>query len=363
MRRALELAHLAGRTSPNPPVGAVIAKGSKVLAVGYHRGPGKAHAEVDALKKLKGKAKGATLYVTLEPCCHVEKRTPPCVNAIAESGIARVVIGCLDPNPQVNGKGLRFLRSKGLEVQVGCLGAECEALIRFYAKWVLTGRPFTLLKAAITLDGKIATAQGSSRWITGEASRKKVHALRAEVDAILVGAQTVLLDDPELTVRHVRGKNPLRVVVDSDLSLPLERKVFSGAKKTPTLVATLESQKKKSKVSKLKAKGAELLFCRSTPEGWVDLADLTKQLGARGITSLLVEGGAALFSEFLQLGLTDELKLSMAPKILGGAALDVFSSLRVKSLAGSPLFEVLEVEQAGEDLWIRLRPKGSSNPS
>src|SRR3990167_8989919 len=228
MKRAIQLAKSASNTSPNPPVGAVLVKQGKVISVGYHRGAGKPHAEIEALKKAKGKTKGATLYVTLEPCCHLDKRTPPCVNQIVESKVSKVVIGALDPNTQVNGKGIRILKKNQISVESGCLQEECENLIQIYKKWIRTQFPYLILKAAISLDGKIATAKGDSRWITGKSSRVKVHQLRSKVDAILVGFQTVSKDDPNLTVRWVQGKNPIRIVLDSHLRLSIHQRIFQN---------------------------------------------------------------------------------------------------------------------------------------
>jgi diaminohydroxyphosphoribosylaminopyrimidine deaminase / 5-amino-6-(5-phosphoribosylamino)uracil reductase len=357
MHRAVELALRGGRTSPNPPVGAVLARGTKVLAAGYHKGPGTPHAEIDALKKLKGKAHGATLYVTLEPCCHTNKRTPPCVNAILESGVRRVVVGTTDPNPLVNGRGLRALKSRGLRVETHCLTDECVDLIRFYAKWVRTGRPFVLIKAGMTLDGKIATARGESRWITGEESRRRVHELRSRVDAVVVGANTVIQDDPELTVRHVTGQNPIRIVVDSHLRVPLTRKIFTGLSKSPTWVAVLSSEEGERKAERYHKKGIGVIFCRANAQRRVDLKDLLGKLGKVGMNAVLVEGGGALFSEVIELRDADEIWFFLAPKILGRRALPVFPELNVRNLQSAPRFEIQEIAPSGEDLWIRLFPK------
>src|SRR4030095_899302 len=314
MEEALRVARKGGRTSPNPPVGAVIARGNKILSRGFHRGPGTLHAEAEALRKLKGKAPGATLYTTLEPCCHTEKRTPPCIDAILKSGIRRVVVGVQDPNPQVNGRGIRALKAKGLRVERDCLLEECAELIGAYGKWISTGLPFVILKSAMSLDGKIATGRGESHWITGEESRRKVHELRARVDGVMVGFQTALKDDPQLTVRLAQGRNPVRIVLDSRLRLPMNLKVFRSALKIPTWLATLKSQEKKPKAKLLKGKGVQVLFCRADFRGRVVLADLFRQLGERGMTSLLVEAGATLASALLDRKAVDEFSIFMAPK-------------------------------------------------
>jgi len=357
MREALRAAQKGGRTSPNPSVGAVLVRGKKVLSRGFHRGPGTLHAEADALKKVGGRAPGATLYVTLEPCCHTEKRTPPCIDGILKSRVRRVVIGVKDPNPRVSGKGIRALIRGGLRVETGCLAEECGELIRAYGKWISTGLPFVLLKAAVTLDGKIATKSGESHWITGDASRRKVHELRAQADAVMVGFQTALKDDPKLTVRLAKGRDPVRIVLDSRLKLPLEKKIFREADKTPTWVATLSSEKKNPKASVLESQGVQVLFCRSNAKGRVDLSDLLLKLGQRGITRILVEGGATLASALVEERAVDEISLFVAPKILGGQALDLFGELRVASLSKAPILEIHEVQPLGEDLWICGAPK------
>src|SRR4030095_967538 len=228
---------------------------NKILSRGFHRGPGTLHAEAEALKKLNGRAPGATLYVTLEPCCHTEKRTPPCIDGILKSGIRRVVVGVKDPNPHVNGRGIRRLKSCGVRVEEGCRAEECGELIKTYGKWVLTGLPFVFLKSAVSLDGKIATNRGESHWITGDLSRRKVHELRAQADAVMVGFQTALKDDPKLTVRLTEGRNPIRIVLDSRLRLPLNRQVFRGTSANPTWVAALRTEQENPQAKALEKQG------------------------------------------------------------------------------------------------------------
>ena len=357
MGEALRLARKGGRTSPNPAVGAVIVRNRKIIATGYHRGPGTLHAEADALKKLKGNARGATLYVSLEPCCHTEKRTPPCVEAIIAAGFRKVVVGCIDPNPQVRGKGLRALRSKGVKVEEGCLRPEAQALIRPYAKWIVTGRPYVVLKAATSLDGKIALSSGESHWITGEAARKKVLALRARYDAVMVGFQTVMKDDPVLSVRASPGRDPIRVVLDSHLGLPLNRKVFSQLKKQPTVLATLRSEKNNPKTARFQKQGVHLVFCRANRKGRVDLADLFRELGNRGIAGLLVEGGAAIASALIAENRADEVQLFVAPRVVGGSGLDLFREFKLRALKDTPWFFFEEAAFIGEDFLLCLRPR------
>jgi len=356
MERALQLARKAQRISPNPRVGAVIAKNGILLAEAYHQGPGKPHAEAAALAKLQGKAKGATLYVTLEPCCHTDKRTPPCLEALLRSGIKRVVIGCKDPNPKVSGRSIQILKKNKIQVDVGCLQEECTLLIRAYHKWILTRQPWVVLKAGITLDGKVATESGESQWITGESSRKRVHEIRAVVDAVVVGYNTVLQDDPALTVRLAKGKNPARVILDSHLKLPSNAKVFQQADKIPTYVACLESEQSNPKRKQLEGKGLRFLWCTTNLQGRVNLGDLFSQLGKMEFTRVLVEGGAALASNLVEQGHVDELLLFVAPKLLGGKGIDLFSELKVDKLSKAPQFEISEVMPYGEDLMLRLFP-------
>ena len=356
MERAVQLARKAQRVSPNPRVGAVIVKNGMILAEAFHQGPGKPHAEAAALMKLKGKAKGATLYVTLEPCCHTEKRTPPCLDAVLKSGVKRVVIGMKDPNPKVNGKAIQILRKNKIKVEVGCLEEECILLIRAYHKWILTKLPWIILKSGITLDGKIATHLGESQWITGESARKRIHEIRAVVDAVVVGYNTILQDDPQLTVRMTKGVNPTRVILDSHLRLPLIARVFQNADKIPTYLACLGSEKDNIKVKQLEEKGLRFLWCTTNLQGRVNLGDLFSQLGRMQFTRILVEGGAALASNLVEQGHVDELLLFVAPKLLGGKGIDLFSELHVDKLADAPQFEISEVMPYGEDLMLRLFP-------
>ncbi len=356
MGRALHLARKVARVSPNPRVGAVIVKKGMVLAEAFHQGPGKLHAEVAALKKLNYKARGATLYVTLEPCCHTEKKTPPCLEALLKSGIRRIVMGVKDPNPQVNGRSIRLLKKNKIKVELGCLAEECTLLIRAYHKWILTRLPWVILKSAISLDGKIATHTGEAHWITGENSRKRVHEIRAVVDAIVVGYNTIVQDDPQLTVRLMKAKNPARVVLDSHLGLPLSARIFHSLKQAPTFIASLHTEKQNPKAKAFQEKGVRFLWCSANPQGRVNLSDLFSQLGAMEYTRVLVEGGAALASSLIEQRHLDELLLFVAPKLLGGQSLDLFSELRVEALDKAPRFEISEVMPYGEDLMIRLFP-------
>ncbi|HEY6012060.1 MAG TPA: bifunctional diaminohydroxyphosphoribosylaminopyrimidine deaminase/5-amino-6-(5-phosphoribosylamino)uracil reductase RibD [Nitrospirota bacterium] len=317
MRMALRLAAKAkGRTSPNPMVGAVVVKGGRIIGRGYHRKAGEPHAEAIALKKAGSKAKGATLYVTLEPCSHVNKRTPPCAPLVIQCGVKRVVIAMIDPNPHVSGGGIKALRKAGLEVVTGVLNEEARRLNEAFIKYMTTGMPFVTLKFAQTLDGKIATASGESKWITGDQARREGHVLRDHHDAILVGINTVLNDDPSLTTRIPGGRDPLRVIVDTRLRTPLTAKVITQRSSAKTYIATIETMPKDTLVKLLDA-GAEILIARSKA-GQVDLKHLMKMLGSYGVTSVLIEGGAEIHASAIKAGIVDKVVLFVAPMLMTG---------------------------------------------
>lgn len=317
MRMALRLAEKArGRTSPNPMVGAVVVQDGKVIARGWHKRAGEPHAEAIALKKAGAAAEGATLYVTLEPCSHTDKRTPPCSPLVIQSGVKRVVVAMLDPNPKVSGGGIKSLRAVGIEVTTGMLEAETRVMNEAYIKHVTTGLPFVTLKIAQTLDGKIATARGESQWITGEKAREEGHRLRDSNDAVLVGINTVLKDNPSLTTRVPGGRDPIRVIVDSTLRMPLNAKVLKQKSSAKTIVATLASAPK-GKTTKLQKAGAEVVTVRSSA-GRVDLRDLMKKLGKMDIMSVLFEGGAEINFSALKSGIADKTVLFIAPMLMTG---------------------------------------------
>ncbi|MCX7794321.1 MAG: bifunctional diaminohydroxyphosphoribosylaminopyrimidine deaminase/5-amino-6-(5-phosphoribosylamino)uracil reductase RibD [Thermodesulfovibrionales bacterium] len=308
MKRALRLARKAlGMTSPNPLVGAVVVRSGRIIAEGYHERPGLPHAEAVALERAGSKAKGATLYVNLEPCCHLDKRTPPCAQAIIKAGIKRVVIGMIDPNPKVSGRGVELLRKAGIEVKTGVLEEEARRLNEFYIKHITTGLPFVILKIAMTLDGKIATEKGESKWITSLSSRRYVHRLRSSVDAVLTAIGTVKADDPELTVRYVKGKNPVRVVIDPDFETPLNARVMN----TPpaTIIFT-----KRTDHPPL-PQGVSIEYFESER---LNLKDALKRLYQKGITSVLIEGGSSLNYYALKDEIVDKVLFFIAPKIIGG---------------------------------------------
>ena len=317
MARALALAEGGrGWTSPNPMVGAVLVKGGHIIGQGYHRRCGALHAEREALAACTQSPKGATLYVTLEPCCHYG-RQPPCTQAILDAGIARVVVGSDDPNPLVRGKGVQQLRAAGVTVETGVLKEACNALNRIFFHYIRTRRPYVTLKYAMTLDGKIATRTGASRWITGEEARRRVHSDRHRYAAILVGIGTALADDPLLTCRMDGGKNPLRVVCDSRLRLPLNSQLVQTARQVPTLVACTQPDPERRTA-------LEEAGCRVLPlpgqDGHVDLAALLKQLAAEEVDSVLLEGGATLNWAALSQGLVQSVQAYLSPKLFGGVA-------------------------------------------
>ncbi len=320
MSRALELALKgAGSVNPNPMVGAVIVRDGNIIAEGYHKKYGELHAEREALKDCAKKgfsAKGATMYVTLEPCCHYGK-TPPCTEAIIEAGIARVVVGVLDSNSKMNGKGIEILSKAGIDVTIGVLASECIEVNRVFFHYIKNKTPFVVLKYAMTLDGKIATVRGESKWISCEASRKKVHQDRGFYSAIMVGIGTVLADNPLLTARNDTNntKNPLRIICDTQLRTPLDSQIVQTAKEVRTIIATCKNDLLAHK--HFQQKGCEILCCVQK-DNHIDLSDLMQKLGALGIDSILLEGGSMLNFSALQSGIVQRVQTYIAPKIFGG---------------------------------------------
>jgi len=318
MRQALSLARRGlGSTSPNPVVGALVVKDGRIIGSGYHKRAGVPHAEIMALREAGDGARGATLYVTLEPCNHYG-RTPPCTKAILESGISTVVIGIRDPNPHVTGGGAAYLRAQRLEVRCGVLDEACEAVNEVYIKYVTQDRPFVIIKAALTLDGWIATNRGDSKWITNERSRRFVHTLRRRADAIMVGVETVIADDPLLTpyLQKGSGRNPLRVIVDTHLRVPLESRIFTEETSALTSIAA-GSRVSTAKKKRIEGLGAQVIRCK-VRDGHVELEELLDKLAKNSICSVLVEGGAGLFSSIIRDRLVDKYYLFLAPKLLGG---------------------------------------------
>ncbi len=353
MRLALRLARRGlGKVSPNPMVGAVIVKDGRIIAQGYHHAFGGDHAEVDALKNPSKNVSGATLYVTLEPCRHYGK-TPPCTDAIIEHKIAKVVIGMQDPDPKMRGESVKLLNQRGIETLVGVLADDCRALNEAYIKHRSTGEPYVTVKFAQTLDGRIATAGGTSRWISSAESLKLAHKLRAQNDAILVGAGTVLKDNPELTTRLVKGRNPLRVVLDSNLKIPPDVAVFKDQVKAPTLLATT-AWDAKEKLAERRALGVEVLIVPPDANGQVDLKQLLKTLGERDVSSVLVEGGAETITSFLRLGLADKVIAIIAPKLMGKGT-ETIGELNITDVSKVLKLSFTRVYRSGADVVVEGR--------
>jgi diaminohydroxyphosphoribosylaminopyrimidine deaminase/5-amino-6-(5-phosphoribosylamino)uracil reductase len=362
MKRAITLARRGrGKTSPNPMVGCVIVRDGSIVGEGWHRKAGTPHAEILALRQASEKARGGDVYVTLEPCCHHGK-TPPCTDALIRAGVARVCIGMKDPNPLVSGNGISLLRNAGITIECGILERECMILNEAFIKHITTGLPFTILKSAMTLDGKTATSTGDSKWITSEESRRYVHRLRSQVDAVAVGVGTVLADDPQLTCRMgVRGRDPLRVIVDSRLRTPHDAAILGLKSKAGTVIATIENDP--AGADHFVRRGAEVLVCAQA-EGRVDLEDLLRKLGERGIQSVLVEGGRELAGSLLNKGLVDKFFLFYAPKILGGEdGLGFVSGRGPERMAAAFNLRDVTVTRFGRDILVQAYPEGACLPA
>lgn len=350
MRMALKLAEKGlGKTSPNPLVGAVIVKNGKIIGSGYHRMAGDRHAEVIALQQSGKNNKSATLYVNLEPCCHFGQ-TPPCTEEIIKSGIKRVVCAMVDPNPKVNGKGIEILKKNKIKVEVGLLEEEAKKLNEVYLKYITTGLPFVILKWASTLDGKIATADGDSKWISNEQSRKFAHKLRSQADAVLVGVDTVIEDDPELNTRLVKGRNPLKIILDTKGRMPLDSRIVSNAKSERTILATVCADKERFENSKL-----EVWKLREDKNGLVNLLSLLKKAGENKITSILVEGGQKVLTSFMQEKLVDKVYCFIAPKIIG-KGLDVVAELGIRQISDSVQLKNVELKKFEDNVLISGYP-------
>ncbi|MBO3446062.1 bifunctional diaminohydroxyphosphoribosylaminopyrimidine deaminase/5-amino-6-(5-phosphoribosylamino)uracil reductase RibD [Clostridium sp. CCUG 7971] len=316
MNLALELAKKGkGKVNPNPMVGAVIVKDNKIIAQEYHEEYGNNHAEINAINNAKENLEGSTMYVTLEPCSHYGK-TPPCVEKIIETKISKVVIASLDPNPLVSGKGVKKLVDAGVEVVTGILDYENKKLNEVFMKYIVKKIPFVIMKSAMSLDGKISTRTGESKWISSDESRENVHKLRNEVMGILVGVNTIIQDNPQLTCRLENGKTPIKIVVDSNLRIPLDSKVIKDAHNNRTIIITT-SLAKESIVKELENKGVEIIIAESKDNS-VDLNDMVKKLGQLNIDSILLEGGATLNFSAIKEGIVDKLQVYIAPKLIGG---------------------------------------------
>jgi len=352
MERALALASRGrGRTSPNPMVGAVLVRNHTIIGEGFHAALGSDHAEVVALKAAAASAPGATCYVTLEPCAHFG-RTPPCADALIHAGVAKVVAATYDPNPAVAGRGVQRLREAGTQVEVGLLEEEAVRLNEAYFKYIRTGEPLVILKAAMSLDGKLATRTGDSQWITGEQARRRVHELRNTVDAVVVGIGTVLRDDPMLTTRldGQEGHDPLRVIVDSRGRLPLTARLLRSGSR-PVLVAT-SARISRARLRTLEERGVEVTVL-PPGEGGISLPDLVRELGRRKITSVMIEGGGRLATSALEAGIVDKLILMLAPVLIGGKrAPMLLQGEGAEKLVDALRVTHLTVERIGDDCVV-----------
>ena len=345
LKRCFELAAKGmGTVSPNPLVGVVLVKNGKVIGEGYHKKHGEAHAEVDALNNSKGDVNGTTLYCNLEPCCHTNKQTPPCAPLIISKGIKKVVISNFDPNPDVNGEGIKQLRDAGIEVIIDVLKEEGGELNKFYFNYVKKKIPYITIKVAQSKDGKITKSKNEQTWLTGEESNRFVHQQRAAYDAVLVGANTVAVDDPQLNVRNVEGRNPKRIILDGKLSIDLNAVVLSAEDIENTWILTSKNADKE-KMYQIAEKGARVIQCKSDDNEQIDLMDILTRLGEEKITSLFVEGGRNIFSQFIDGNYFDEVIILQAPITLG------------KGVNGIPTSSLLHLkkissEKIGEDLKL-----------
>jgi diaminohydroxyphosphoribosylaminopyrimidine deaminase/5-amino-6-(5-phosphoribosylamino)uracil reductase len=350
MKRALRLA-VKGESwvSPNPMVGAVIVKGRHIIGEGYHQIFGGNHAEINAINCASESIEGATIYVSLEPCTHYGK-TPPCCECLLAHKPARVVIGTADPNPLISGKGIDSLQRHGIETTVGVLKEECMQLNERFFKFIKTGLPFITLKFAQTIDGRIATASGHSRWISSDSSLRLAHRLRSSHDAVLIGVNTLIQDNPELTVRLIKGRNPFRVIVDSSLRIPMEAQVLKNQSSAKTIIATTENASLE-KVARLKSIGIETLVIEADTDHRVDLKKLFAELGKRTISSVLIEGGATIITSMLEENLPDRVVIVIAPKILG-KGIEAVGDLGIKTIDESLRIAYRKISRKGTDIIL-----------
>jgi len=359
MMRCIRLAKNGrGNVSPNPMVGCVIVKNGNIIGEGYHAKFGGAHAEVNAIQSVSGNVEGADVYVNLEPCDFYGK-TPPCVDLLIEKRVKKVFVAMMDPNPRVNGKGIKKLRDAGIDVEVGLAGQQAEKLNEVFIKFITKKLPFVTIKVAQSLDGKIALKNGKSpngslreKYITSQESLKKVHELRAEYDAVLVGAGTVKADNPELSVRFVEGKSPTKIIIDGHLSSPVDSKVFTSGRTMVFYSSKIEkSPKSKRRIKILENCGVKLIPMKSNLNGVISLKDILKGIAALQIASILVEGGASVFSQFLGSDLADKLHLFIAPKILGNG-LSFADGIEMKNLSDFFTLKEIDLSHIGTDFLL-----------
>ena len=358
MLQAIQLARQGeGWTNPNPMVGAVIVKNGRIIGKGYHKKCGELHAERNAIASLTESAEGATIYVTLEPCCHYGK-TPPCTEAIIEQKIKRVVIGSRDPNPKVSGKGIKMLQEAGIEVIEDFMREECDRLNPVFFHYITTKTPYVVMKYAMTLDGKIATKTGASKWITGEAARAEVQHMRHRYMGIMAGIGTVLADDPMLNVRMEGWKSPIRILCDSGLRIPLDGQIVKSAGKYRTIVAYADSENTEAKRKRLHEMGVETICCPDE-NNQVDLKKLMKYLGEEGIDSILLEGGGTLNDSALRAGIVQEVQAFIAPKLFGGMnSKTPVEGIGVRFPSEAVKLKCTDICQIGEDIRITCQVCG-----
>ncbi len=354
IKLAIEIAKKGiGSVSPNPLVGCVIVKNDRIISAGYHEKFGENHAEINAIEKAKESLEGATLYTNLEPCSHHGK-TPPCVNKIIEKKIKKVVVGTNDMNPLVSGNGIRKLKSAGIDVKVGVMENECIELNRFFFKYITEKIPYITLKAAQTLDGRIADKSGDSKWISSLDSRKYVHQLRACYDAVLIGYGTVKKDDPKLTVRLVEGRNPMRIILDTNLDLNNKFKFLLNNKDRKLIIVTSQKNaEKKSRIKKILSHNAEIIYVKEDANGKLNLKSVLKELAKINISSILVEGGKEVYTSFIKKNLFDDIMLFVTPKLIG-CGIPLLGNINKQNIKNALKLRVRNTEKIGDDFLIEL---------
>ncbi len=354
IKLALELAKKGrGYVSPNPLVGCIIIKDDRIIGAGFHKQYGDKHAEINALDSAKENVEGSTMYVNLEPCSH-QGNTPPCVDKIIEKKIKRVVIGTMDMNPLVSGNGIRKLKRAGIDVKVGVLENECINLNKFFFKFITKQIPYVTLKVAQTIDGKIADGSGGSKWITSLPARRYVHGLRSYYDAVLIGSGTVIKDDPSLTVRLIEGRNPFRIILDTDLKIKTSHKIFqNNIDNKLTVITSQNNINRKRKIGKLEKLGVNILYVKKDGPNRLNLKNALRELGKRKISSILVEGGSGVFTSFIYENLFDDLLIFLSPKILGDGIPGI-GDLGIKNIKKAQKIKIDHFEKVGEDLLVDL---------
>lgn len=349
IKKTIQLARQGiGYVNPNPMVGSVIVKNGEIVGQGYHHCFGKEHAEIVALRNAGENARGATLYVNLEPCCHHGK-TPPCTDAIIKAGIRKVVIGMVDPNPLVNQRGIEILKQHNIEIVAGVEESACQELNRVFIKYITTGMPYVTLKIAQSLDGRIATTTGHSQWITSHQARVVAHRIRSENDAIIVGIGTVLADNPQLTVRHIKGRNPVRIVLDSQIRIPLDSHLLSDNHVQKTIIATTSMDTEK--ISRIKKTGAHIWEVEKNENGKISIPSLLKKLAQARMSAVMVEGGTQVNTSFLKAKMVDHIVVGLAPKIIG-SGIEAVGDLGVLNVDNSIELINVKTKKLGPDLLV-----------